>query len=448
MPANAAWENESRDEVGRWTTGGGGTTADGDADRLKDKLQAQAAPLLQGMRAGAHNGFLVQSAAVASPHVDRMAKLLSTWSQAGEDWSDRAFRDHFFSPLHKQEFAADIRHDAHRLRTADNATDQRSAASDLGWRIGQYGPGNWVKDLPALQARADAALDPKAESLGLQGCGNAKHATHFEYEGSKAALCGRKAAPAFDHNAIGPDGKLVSTKVADRPLPKTKTPEPKTPETNTPLAERLAETAREGAAEVEKVASAAGDAAASAWEHFRRAKTIDPVQRNPVTDKPPEQVRADIARIASGYDGSKNWLYSMDGKESYKCNKFVADVLREAGIPVDGQHFTYTGRAAPTAGDWGDPDKKIPGWEVIDIKDAKPGDVIAEDHWWNPDASGHVGIIVGDRQTASSSAIFDGADKGKITIGKFGFPSNDPSAFTLLKPAPVVRRYVGFGPRG
>jgi cell wall-associated NlpC family hydrolase len=433
MPATNAWENELRDEIGRWTTGGSGAVG----AEMKDKLQAQAGPLLEGMRAGSYNRYFVNSVAVGSPHLERMAQLLATWSQAGDEWSDRAFRDHFFSPLHKQEFAASIRQAAQSLHSATTATDHRTAASDLGWRIGQYGPDHWVKDLPALQARADAALDPKAESRGLEGCGTVKHATSFEYAGRKAALCRRNTSAAFDGNAMGTDGKLVS--LADRPV---LTLIKGALDVLNPIS--TAEAAEVPDAKAAK-APKTEQAEMGRLEHWLKAGTIDPLQQKPVTDKPPEQVRADIARIARGYEGSGNWLYTKDGKSSYKCNIFVGDVLREAGIPVDGLHLTHTGWAMPTAGDWSDPDQKIPGWEVVDIKDAKPGDIIAERHPYST-ASGHVGIVVGDHQTASSSAEIPGDDKGKIKVNDWGFREKQPSGFLSLpdNPPPVVRRYVGY----
>lgn len=160
-------------------------------------------------------------------------------------------------------------------------------------------------------------------------------------------------------------------------------------------------------------------------------------QKSPPPTKEPNSARHDIAGVASGYEGSKKWLYNQDGKQSYKCNQFVADVLREAGIPVDGLHQTLTGSAPPTAGDWADPDVEIPGWEVIDPKDAKPGDVIAETSWWEhlpSTPSGHVGIVVGDKLTASSSSSIVGPWKGMITVNDWGFRPGQQV---------VVRRYVG-----
>jgi hypothetical protein len=216
MPVTTAWENESRDERGRWTDGGGNSHDNPEIDGLKGKLVAWTGPLLDGARGGAGTRLFSQGDLQTTPHVERTAKLLHTWNQAA-DWSDRAFRDHFFSPMHKMDFASGIRQAAQRLQDATGDSDHRAAASDLGWRIGQYGPTQWVKDLPALQKRGDAALDPQAPSLGLQGFGNVKQATHFEYEGLKAMMTRRAPAPAFDRDSIGADGTPVAAKLEPRP---------------------------------------------------------------------------------------------------------------------------------------------------------------------------------------------------------------------------------------
>ena len=88
----------------------------------------------------------------------------------------------------------------------------------------------------------------------------------------------------------------------------------------------------------------------------------------------------EIVRVARQYLGSELWLYraSKDnfGKNTNKCNQFVFDVITEAGV------------------------------------------------------TGHVGVVVGARQTASASS----REGGKIVINDWGFRAGN---------VPTFRRYVG-----
>ena len=114
-------------------------------------------------------------------------------------------------------------------------------------------------------------------------------------------------------------------------------------------------------------------------------------------------------------------------KGEYKCNKFVYDALKRSGIDAP----VYPGGEWPyQAGVWGNPKFKIPGWTIVDLADAKRGDVVAQRRGYR-DATGHVGIVVGSGQTLS-------AHNEGLGIDGYGFES-DPK---WTEPV-VVSRYVG-----
>lgn len=106
-------------------------------------------------------------------------------------------------------------------------------------------------------------------------------------------------------------------------------------------------------------------------------------------------------------------------------------------------HRTWTGVYGPLAGDWADPTVIIPHWKVVPQGSfaAQPGDVIAEKVLFWSDATGHVGIVVGPKQTASAASDADIA--GRITISDFGFRANNDTSHQGLGHADksVVRRY-------
>jgi cell wall-associated NlpC family hydrolase len=136
---------------------------------------------------------------------------------------------------------------------------------------------------------------------------------------------------------------------------------------------------------------------------------------------------AAIVRVARSKVGSQVWLYAREkgdfGKNTNKCNLFVSDVLIEAGVkppPVVPKYVVL--RRPPTAGEWADPAVKIEGWRVV--TEPQPGDVVAEAHNYS-DATGHVGIVVGERQTVSASALVGGV----IVQNDWGFRKENKPTF-------------------
>jgi RHS repeat-associated protein len=107
--------------------------------------------------------------------------------------------------------------------------------------------------------------------------------------------------------------------------------------------------------------------------------------------------RAAIDQIARGYNGSQAWNWDRQ-KDNFppstnKCNKFVCDVLNEAGTPL----LVTPKGAAPRcarAGEIANPKWTPPCWRTLDVGEApQPGDVAAYPLSGGNAFSGHSGII-------------------------------------------------------
>jgi cell wall-associated NlpC family hydrolase len=136
---------------------------------------------------------------------------------------------------------------------------------------------------------------------------------------------------------------------------------------------------------------------------------------------------AAIVQVARSKIGRPDWMTDREkddfGKGKNKCNKFVYDVLIEAGVkppPVVPKYIILS--RPPTAGEWADSSVSIVGWKVV--SDPKPGDVVAEAHTYI-DATGHVGIVVGDKQTVSASSFVGGL----IVQNDWGFRRDNKPTF-------------------
>jgi RHS repeat-associated protein len=149
------------------------------------------------------------------------------------------------------------------------------------------------------------------------------------------------------------------------------------------------------------------------------------------------------------YDTNKTNVSNMQVFKpgSDKCNEFVADTVKSA----DGTRPVVDGTGKiPTAAQFADPNVKIAGLSTPEpLANAKPGDVIAQDHGPNPktgNEEGHVGIVIAaptansPGQTASANAN----QGGKVTVNDWGFRSptaspNNGERHGATSPAPVVR---------
>lgn len=156
-----------------------------------------------------------------------------------------------------------------------------------------------------------------------------------------------------------------------------------------------------------------------------------------------------VAQTAQSHVGSNDWSigsFNRSGGDtghphdfmpkSDKCNEFVGDTLAESGkgrpeITVDGK------TRMPDAHELADPNVKIPGLSAPKpLSDAKPGDVIAQEHG---DTYGHAGIVVmgADGKLATVSA--DAYRGGQIVQNRWGFRPAGNNGESSTDPAPVVR---------
>jgi hypothetical protein len=107
-------------------------------------------------------------------------------------------------------------------------------------------------------------------------------------------------------------------------------------------------------------------------------------------------VRENIARNAEKFVGQTDWAYNAekDGLPSgtNKCSQFVYDSLKDGGINMGLPKGRINGYPY-NAGDWGNPETKIPGWVVV--SEPQRGDIVAYAHDYS-DASGHVGFYTGN----------------------------------------------------
>ncbi len=110
---------------------------------------------------------------------------------------------------------------------------------------------------------------------------------------------------------------------------------------------------------------------------------------------------ASIVETARKYSksGSTKWNYNKRHswrypKNTYKCNVFTGDMIKESGLPdprVDGM----IGKRYPSASAWADPDVDIPGWSKPH-NNPQPGDVGSDTR--------HMGINTGDGTTISAAS--------------------------------------------
>lgn len=153
--------------------------------------------------------------------------------------------------------------------------------------------------------------------------------------------------------------------------------------------------------------------------------------------------RALIAKIAKKYENSKEWAKNVSkdnfGAGTYKCNKFVYDVLKEAGASPGTPNgnrlarlFGGEGTSPPTASQWADPDYDIPDWNLVDSPQA--GDVVSVRGDF-VGATGHVGIMIGPSQSI-------GANSTTVRISNFGHSSYSLTNYPNNK-GYIYRRYNG-----
>jgi hypothetical protein len=144
-----------------------------------------------------------------------------------------------------------------------------------------------------------------------------------------------------------------------------------------------------------------------------------------------------IAAMAEKYVDRTDWAYDTPKdnipKDRWKCNKFVHDVLLEAGLDMGlpNGNLGFGGKYPINAGEWGDPNIEIKGWEVVPIP--RKGDIAAYQANYT-DASGHVGIIVNNE----GMGVWAGKEivkRGYVNVVTWHTSNNI-----------IFRRFVGFPP--
>lgn len=167
-------------------------------------------------------------------------------------------------------------------------------------------------------------------------------------------------------------------------------------------------------------------------------------------DQVNREARTAIAAKAMEQRGSKKWILMTgrpfegpEGTDAYlpgnnKCNLFVYEMLSAAGVHVPLREYDSWGPnrlAPPLAGEWANPKKDIPGFQVLTVPPdvPQPGDVaaIAKVSW---DATGHVGIVANAP---------DGKPNWTVSGRHDGVVHNDWGFRDENKGQVVFRRFVG-----
>lgn len=170
-----------------------------------------------------------------------------------------------------------------------------------------------------------------------------------------------------------------------------------------------------------------------AMQYLRALKQISesPARKLSSTSLSSREKPRRMADLAEAYEWNKQWTLEVTrGKfkrGSNKCNQFVDEVAKQAGFEVPGLGG-LTGLVGmggpPAAYQWADPRLKIGCWKVVTDGSIQPGDILAEvtggkehPHW------GHVGIVVGDKRTASAYTLV--YPVGMIVVNDWGFQPDD-----------------------
>lgn len=131
-----------------------------------------------------------------------------------------------------------------------------------------------------------------------------------------------------------------------------------------------------------------------------------------------KSAKQDAKRGATDWKASGTHKHARDGAN--KCNLFVYDKLKESGLDI-GLRERNTWRCQlglstddlcntpPTTTEWRDPTTRPSEFEVVPLKDARPGDIHLIDR--GPNRSGHIGIVSGRNENGQITTISALADK-------------------------------------
>ena len=145
-------------------------------------------------------------------------------------------------------------------------------------------------------------------------------------------------------------------------------------------------------------------------------------------------VRQRVADLAESKEGDKSYAFdSKKGrfpKESWKCNKFVYDILKEAGVDVP---LNPGGDWPLQANGWAQKTTKIPGWIVVDKP--MPGDIAAIPR----KGTGHVGVYIRNQWGSDVMA----ANKDGVSWSQSHLSNDWLNSAANATGNTVYRRYVG-----
>jgi len=225
MSVTNFWEGEPRDDHGKWTSGGSSSSDKTQSiESLREKLEQETWPVMRSAR-GNYDAWFPPPSSVTFGHINRMATLLHSWSQA-DHWNNEDFRNYFLSQLHRQDLASKLRGSARALREAQTPQDQAAAGKDLSAQIRLYNPEHWVADLPILQQRADSALSPDSPPESLKAYGPVTEITNFEYAGRKAQLLRKPLPPGYEPIKKDAQGHPITPILAGKPAKAAAPPPP------------------------------------------------------------------------------------------------------------------------------------------------------------------------------------------------------------------------------
>ncbi|GAB2809023.1 hypothetical protein GCM10027043_05270 [Ferruginibacter profundus] len=188
------------------------------------------------------------------------------------------------------------------------------------------------------------------------------------------------------------------------------------------------------------------------WEERRSKKDGDNFKK--IEDpEDPEHVRLKVAMnaITALFNNPHGWDYGVKkdniGAGNEKCNKFVYDMAKAAGgDPEAIFSFRKMGFFPPSAGQWADPDFRIPHWRPLKPgEDPSSGDVVAEQVTGHG-ATGHVGVVANYGNTISVALLRivtgNPKDRGEtLTMNDFGFRPDTDTRDMGKKSHVLFRRY-------
>jgi RHS repeat-associated protein len=179
------------------------------------------------------------------------------------------------------------------------------------------------------------------------------------------------------------------------------------------------------------------------WQRFKNVV----IGKGWITDA---QVKGwSVEQVARNHRYSNEWViaeFNRSGKDTghphffkfgaNKCNEFVGDTLAEAGKKRPEIKDKDGNIRMPSSNEMANPKIHIPGYsDPRPLSEARPGDIIAQQH--GP-VSGHAGIVVMDNgELATASANFNKA--GQVDINNWGFRPAGQNGESDKDRAPVVR---------